>query len=248
MFLLLKVAASVPRGALAPSKTHKQIVGEFGKAARFLRENKDLATKPVSALSLDRNQKTVLKSQIGATLNVDQKGIAAIRHTATQIRQQIKFAGNKLKGEKKHLLEGQAEAAEATADFLEAFASGKSLEQAFSKKNGWFFGYSAVDRFIRATISIAEKGGNPNVAIENMKLLEPFKGAQVVSAALTKNATKLGTIKTNAENSREAAFEETSNEVAMGGREQPPIIPSEIDDKYRGGKKEDAEPQYAMPA
>ena len=125
----------VPAGALSPKRTHGAIVGEWQKAGRIYKAKKELATTPIAGLPIDKNQKTILQSQIGAELNVDQKGIAALRHTSIQIRQQMKLAGKALPKEKQYLYTAQADAAEATADFLETFAKGKSLDQAFGKKN-----------------------------------------------------------------------------------------------------------------
>lgn len=203
------VVEQVAKGSLSPKKTHGLIIAEFGKAGRFLKERKELASTPINRLPLDRNEKVVFKSTVGSELNVDQKGKAALSGRAALIRHKIKQAGNAITKEEQYLYQAQAEAAEATGQFLEAITSGRySYEQAFKKKNGWFFGYSVVDRFLRASLSIAEKGGKASIALENIKALEEFKEIPVVSAALAKNAEKITKLKSKAEDPRTSPFQD----------------------------------------
>ena len=205
-------AQQVTRGSLSPSGTNTMIITELRKAKKFLKERKELATTALNSLPGTKNEKLVFKTQVGSELNVDQRGKAALTGRATLIKAQIKQAGNTLNKERKALLEAQAEAAEAMGNFLEAITSGRSsFEAAFKKKKGWFFGgYTVADRFIRASISLAEKGGNDRMALENLKALEEFKEIPVISAALAKNAEKIAKLKSKAEDSRTAPFEEIS--------------------------------------
>lgn len=230
-------------GLLAPSRTHTEIIGELKKANQFLKQKKELVNTPVNKLPGSKQEKIVFQSQLGSELNVDQKGKAALSRKAVLIRHQIKQAGNALTKEQKYLYEAQAEASEAIGQFLETLVGGKSFEQAFSKKKGWFGGYTVTDRFIRATLTIAEKSGNTKIALENIKALETLKEVPIISAALAKNAEKIAKLKSKVEDPRTAAFQEIS-ETGSSGKN----IPSELANKLGGSSKGAADPEYAMSA
>lgn len=228
----------VAKGSLSPSQTHRLITTEWGKAGGFLREKKELATTPINKLSLSKQEKIVFQSKVGSELNVDQKGNAALSGRAALIRQQIKQAGNALTKEEKYLYEAQAEAAEATGKFLELIVKGNySYEQALGKKVGGFLffgGYKVLDKFIRATLTIAEKGGKTSVALENIKAIEQFKEIPSVSAALAKNAEKITKLKSKAEDPRTAPFQEDAEvkppygEGASASQGLPPELASKL--------------------
>lgn len=234
----------VTKGSLSSSQTHNMILSEWRKAGKFLKDKRELGTTPIDKLPFqNKNERVVFKSTIGGELNVDQQGKAALSGRAALIKSQVKQASNALTKEEKYLYEAQAEAAEATGKFLELITKGNySYEQALNKKVGGFLffgGYKVLDKFIRATLSIAEKGGKASIALENLKALEEFKEIPSVNAALAKNAEKIAKLKSKAEDPRLAAFQETSEGSTM---------PSELAQKYSGGGKGAGNPNYATAA
>ena len=199
----------VAKGTLSASKSWMMVMAEWDKARRFLKDKNELAKTSVDKLPGTKTEKVVFKSQVQGELNVDQRGQAALSARSALIKTQLKQAGNAMTKEEKYLQEAIVEASQATGQFLEAVASGKkSFEDAFKKKNGWFWGYTVVDRFIRASISLAEKSNSSKMALDGIKKMEEFKEISAVAAALAKNAEKITKLKSKADDPRTAPFEE----------------------------------------
>ncbi|MBI3590493.1 MAG: hypothetical protein HY094_03830 [Candidatus Melainabacteria bacterium] len=196
-------------GSVRPSDTHIMVMKEADKIFDIAQQTPDLKTKPVNKLNISKKERVVLQSQIGSRLNVDQRGAAELTGRAVLIGQAISQAGNALSKEKKETYKAQQEVSAATGKVLELIASGKySIDDAFKHRKGFIFkGYSQIDRFIRATISLYDKGGDLKTAVENINKIEKLKDIPCIQAALAKNAPKISEIKNKAQDPRVAPFE-----------------------------------------
>lgn len=197
---MAKAVGAVQAGSLIPKETHAQVKKEAEKLALFLQQKEELATTAINKLPLPKEQKVAFKVTVGGELNVHE-GKSALRHRAALIKQAIKQGGRELTKDQKAFFGAQAAVCEFLGEVEEKIVKGNtSYSAAFKHKK--------VDGYLRATLTLAEKGGmDPTIAIENIELIEKFKEKlPEVSAALAKNAAKIQNLKNKATNPALAPF------------------------------------------
>ena len=221
-------AVAIQAASLLPKDTHAQVKREADKLALFLQQKEELATTPINKLPLPKEQKTAFKVTVGGELNVHE-GKAALRQRAVLIKRAISQGGKELTKDQKAFFGAQQAVCEFLGEIEEKIVKGNtSYSVAFKRKK--------VDGYIRATLTLAEKGGmDPTIAIENIELLEKFKEKlPEVSAAFAKNADKIQKLKNKASNPALAPFYAKAASVGGGN------IPSDL---QRQPKATDREPQ-----
>ncbi len=186
MFLLFQLTP----GSLAPKETHTAVVAEFQKLRRFLDHHDGaLVSSSINKLPIKKADKTALKVTMGGELNIHD-GKAVLAERARQINKAISQAKKGLSKDEKAILSAQAQVCAFVGKIEEQIVKGNtSFTQAFSKKE--------VDKYIRATLAIAEKGGmDPSIAVENIELIEQFKDKLPgVAESIGKNSDRISKLK-----------------------------------------------------
>ncbi len=187
MFLLFQ---GIAPGSLAPKATHELVMAEMGKLERFLSIHEGaLVNSSIRNLPIKKADKTALEVTMGGELNIhDGKSTLSVR--AKQINQAVSQAKKALSKDEKAILSAQAQVCAFVGKVEEQVVKGKtSFSDAFKKKE--------VDKYIRSTLVIAEKGGmDPSIAIANIEALEKFKDKLPgVAESLGKNSDRITKLK-----------------------------------------------------
>ena len=181
----------IPAGSLIPVDVGNRVAAEFGKLDRFLRDNKDVATIPISKLPVSTEQRERLRIGLGGELNVHE-GKSVVKQDAILIRQSLK-TDKTLSKDEKAFLGALATVTETTGEIEELLAKGKtSYTTAFK--------YKKLDTFVRACLTLADKpcfGTDTSFALQFIDKLETFKEKLPdVMAALSKSADKIQKVRT----------------------------------------------------
>lgn len=202
MFVLKVALGTIAPGSLAPKANHDAIKVEMEKLERFLSiHDGALVTNSINKIpGLKSADRTALKVTMGGELNIHD-GTAVLTSRHKQIDRAISLAKKGLSKDEKALLSAQSQLCAFVGKVEEQIVKGKtSFTDAFKKKE--------VDKFIRATLLIAEKGGmDPTIAIENIEMIEKFKEKLPgVSESLAKNSDRISKLKNKSADPNLAPF------------------------------------------